>query len=234
MGHSRPQIGTWGSLAAEGLWGWQAAGSSAARDTVTSRCMDALAAGEVTTWPTVVSAIASAVAAGAAAVSAFFAWRSSTKSAESAEDARRALAMLMFPRVMHMVWHQVVDADDKTTPVNRWNLVVWNASGWDAVDVEAEVQLRDGQRFGGNVSRLAPSSTGATAPEREDDRLVVDIPDMPEDTNAGYARVVRTVARWSDAQRIARWEARRDWNGKYAPPFADVVRQISGPSITIA
>jgi hypothetical protein len=185
---------------------------------------------EEVAWPSVVSAIAAAVAAIAAAIGTFFAWRSSTASAMAARDANRALAMLMFPNVLHHVYQQVVDADDKTTPVNRWYLDVWNASSWDAVDVEAEVRLLDARTFSGKAPRLHPASN--SPPSREDDQLVVEIGDMPADNAAGYRQIVATVIRWSDAQHIARWEARRDWSAGYAPPFADSVRQIRGPSIT--
>ena len=139
---------------------------------------------------------------------------------------------MMFPRIMHHVWHQVADETDKTTPINRWHLVVWNASGWDAVDAEAEVRLRDGRIFSGKRRRLRPASTGSTAPTPEDDRLVVEMLDMPSDTQAGYGLVVATVVRWSDAQHIATWEAQRDWTNGYATPFQDSIRQIGGPSLT--
>lgn len=186
---------------------------------------------EEVTWTAIVGAATSTVMAVVAVWSALRATRSSEA---AARDASRALAMLMFPRLLHNVWHQVVDADDKTTPANVWHLVAWNASGWDAVDVEAEVRLLDGRRFSGKAARLTPSPSGVTAPSREDDQLVVDIPGMPNDTNAGYGRIAETVVRWGDPQGIARWESRRDWGGKYTPPLADTLRQIGGPSVTTA
>jgi hypothetical protein len=184
------------------------------------------------TWPTVVGAIAAGVAAIAAAVGTFFAWRSASSSATAARNASRALAVVMFPRLRHHVYQQIGDPEDETARLNRWHLDVWNESAWDAVDVHAEVRLRDGRRFGGNVERLKPAQQSPPAPS--DDTLVVEIPDMPSDNKAGYASVVSTSVTWSDTHRIARWEATRDWTGGYAPPSADAVRQIEGPSIVVA
>jgi hypothetical protein len=137
----------------------------------------------------------------------------------------------MFPRLRHHIWQQIGDPEDETVRLNRWQLKVWNESAWDAVDVHAEVRLRDGRRFSGSVERLKPAQQSPPAPT--DDTLVVEIPDMPSDNKAGYASIVSTSVMWSDAHRIARWEATRDWTGGYAPPFADVVRQIEGPSIAV-
>jgi hypothetical protein len=183
----------------------------------------------LTSWPSVVAAIAGGVAAIASCASAFAAWRSAGKSADAAKDANRALAVIMFPRLRHHVYQQIADPDDETIRVNRWHLDVWNESGWDAVDVRAEVRLTDGRTFKGEAERLRPARE--SPPTRADEQLVVEIPSMPADNKEGYTMITQTVVRWRDNQRIAGWEAHRDWTNGYAPPFADTIRQIEGPSV---
>jgi hypothetical protein len=186
----------------------------------------------LTSWPSIVAAIAGGVAAIASCASAFAAWRSAGKSADAARDASRALAVIMFPRLRHHVYQQVADRDDETISVNRWHLDVWNESSWDAVEVRAHVRLTDGRTFKGEAERLRPARE--SPPRRDDEQLVIEIPSMPADNKQGYAMIAETVVRWRDAQRIARWEARRDWTHGYAAPFADTIRQIEGPAVATA
>jgi hypothetical protein len=139
--------------------------------------------------------------------------------------------MLTFPALLHHVYQQVADPQDESRPMNRWHMDVWNTSGWDAVDVRAELRLTDGRLLTGRTERLRPSS--ASPPRPDDDQLVIEIPDMPDDNVAGYALIRETVVRWRDARGLAGWEARKDWARGYNPPAAQVLRQIEGPSISV-
>jgi hypothetical protein len=182
-------------------------------------------------WTSVVAVISGAIAAIAAAVGAVAAWRSAGKSADAARDANRALAVIMFPGLLHHVYQQIADPEDETRQMNRWYMTVWNPSAWDACDVRAEVRLNDGRRFSNTADRIRPATS--SPPQRDDDQLIVEIAEMPQDNAEGYGLISETIVRWRDAQGIAAWEARKDWSQGFTPPAAQAVRQIEGPAITL-
>jgi hypothetical protein len=170
----------------------------------------------------VAGAIAGIVAALATAVAAWAAWKAASASERTSHESRHALAVALRPNVRAQVGDpETVDGGNGT----RLVVVVQNVTEWDATDVEVEVSYRDGETIRDSTERLGSRIRDTDEGRRI--RLRVE----PKDRHP-YEALSRLTVRWSDAQRISRYELRQDFSFEPSTQTVSMeerVEQISGP-----
>jgi hypothetical protein len=168
----------------------------------------------------IATAIAAIVAAVATAVAAVAALKAARASERTGRESRQALAVALRPNVRASFegTPELVDGKQRS----RLLLVVQNLSEWDATDVEVEATYRDGETLRDSTERLGSRLRDTKEERRVRLRL------EPEEGHL-YEEISHLTVRWSDAQRIARYELRQDF---YTEPTAEMkerVEQISSP-----
>jgi hypothetical protein len=101
-------------------------------------------------------------------------------------------------------------------------LIVYNPSQWDAADVDVEALYRDGEESCGSTERV---------PAHDEEPFAVDLrPETPG--RHPYADLARVTVRYSDGQRISRYESRYTYSYDEATQFPRIEQshdQIAEP-----
>jgi hypothetical protein len=98
---------------------------------------------------------------------------------------------------------------------------IYNISPWDAADLEVQAIYRDGSVLTGSSERLAANDVEPFGMDLRSAELRFDF-------DPALARV---VVRYSDAQRIARYESRQDYEPREdgSPAISEAHEQILSP-----
>lgn len=153
-----------------------------------------------------------AVGAIAAAAGSIAAWRAAVASERTSRDALLALALAIRPHVEVVIMGYT--RGDPSGPMKsrqRFLAHAYNTSReWDALDVEVEVEFRDGRRVQERCERLAPSGDAKPRPFPEGDYFEVDLGE-PLGPQSIHEAVRRVTVRYFDSRRICRYEWRREY-----------------------
>ena len=137
---------------------------------------------------------------------------------EPAVKSRQALGAALRP-TLRAPFEEVPEEVDGERR-SRLNLIVQNMSEWAATDVEVEVSYRDGERATDSRDRLGSRVQDVTEEIR--------VPLRPGIRETRINReIARITVRWSDAQRISRYELRQDLDLEGARNQR--IEQISAP-----
>lgn len=175
-----------------------------------------------------VGAIGSIVGGIGAAAGGIFAWRAARASERTSREARDALAAAVEPEPWIELTSHPRSRDDPGPPSpQRLAIRIINMDRWMAVDLEAEAVFANGQRFREHRAELGPFAVPPSGGVHED--WSVSLRDITDEWPGAEREPVELLLRYSDAQRVARYELTQTAHVRHRAVVGDVAYAETEP-----